>query len=255
MGLMLKRRVVLIVALFCFNIAFSKTDKLTCFLKEYPLLKWDKKKQMIINPEGDHIPWKEDKQKSFDETLADPSIGDTLSIPYKKNKLTVCVPYKNHDPGRFRNSQLLKTLYGRDQKDVKKNLVKVIWIDYQGKKEVVYFNRQQGAAQALSMVSHELNKLSNDEKSYLYPLSGTYVYRKIKGTDRLSPHAYGIAIDINVRKSHYWKTSIKKIDCYPHPIPQKIIDIFEANGFIWGGRWHHYDTMHFEYRPEIIHCS
>ena len=28
-------------------------------------------------------------------------------------------------------------------------------------------------------------------------------------------------------------------------------------GAIWGGRWFHYDTMHFEYRPELIepeHC-
>ena len=28
--------------------------------------------------------------------------------------------------------------------------------------------------------------------------------------------------------------------------------IFEKHGFIWGGRWYHYDTMHFEYRPEMI---
>lgn len=34
--------------------------------------------------------------------------------------------------------------------------------------------------------------------------------------------------------------------------PQALIDIFEKHGFIWGGRWYHYDTMHFEYRSEII---
>ena len=28
--------------------------------------------------------------------------------------------------------------------------------------------------------------------------------------------------------------------------------IFEKHGFIWGGRWYHYDTMHFEYRPELV---
>jgi len=21
---------------------------------------------------------------------------------------------------------------------------------------------------------------------------------------------------------------------------------------VWGGKWYHYDTMHFEYRPEIL---
>jgi D-alanyl-D-alanine carboxypeptidase len=27
---------------------------------------------------------------------------------------------------------------------------------------------------------------------------------------------------------------------------------FERAGFIWGGKWYHFDTFHFEYRPEII---
>ena len=35
-------------------------------------------------------------------------------------------------------------------------------------------------------------------------------------------------------------------------MPQNLIDIFEKHGFIWGGRWYHYDTMHFEYRPEVL---
>ena len=35
-------------------------------------------------------------------------------------------------------------------------------------------------------------------------------------------------------------------------IPQAIVDAFEAERFIWGGRWYHYDTMHFEYRPELL---
>ncbi|MDR1839603.1 MAG: M15 family metallopeptidase, partial [Treponema sp.] len=34
--------------------------------------------------------------------------------------------------------------------------------------------------------------------------------------------------------------------------PQKVIKIFETYGFIWGGKWLFFDTMHFEYRPEIL---
>jgi hypothetical protein len=29
----------------------------------------------------------------------------------------------------------------------------------------------------------------------------------------------------------------------------------EEEGFIWGGKWPMYDTMHFEYRPELILLS
>ena len=39
---------------------------------------------------------------------------------------------------------------------------------------------------------------------------------------------------------------------YKNEIPWEIVRIFERHGFIWGGKWYHYDTMHFEYRPEII---
>ncbi len=35
-------------------------------------------------------------------------------------------------------------------------------------------------------------------------------------------------------------------------IPLEIVAAFERRGFIWGGRWAHYDTMHFEYRPELL---
>jgi hypothetical protein len=34
--------------------------------------------------------------------------------------------------------------------------------------------------------------------------------------------------------------------------PKRVIDIFEKEGFIWGGKWTVWDNMHFEYRPELI---
>ena len=34
--------------------------------------------------------------------------------------------------------------------------------------------------------------------------------------------------------------------------PQEVVRLFERHGFIWGGKWAHFDVIHFEYRPEII---
>ena len=34
--------------------------------------------------------------------------------------------------------------------------------------------------------------------------------------------------------------------------PETFIEAFERRGFVWGGKWFFYDTMHFEYRPEIL---
>ena len=53
------------------------------------------------------------------------------------------------------------------------------------------------------------------------------------------------------RKQREWQRP-KHPTRWRNRIPQAIVDAFEAEGFIWGGRWFHYDTMHFEYRPELL---
>ena len=91
------------------------------------------------------------------------------------------------------------------------------------------------------------------------PAAGTYNCRLIAGTNRVSGHGYGIAIDIAVGQSDYWrwaaKRTTKETDAtvpYRNRIPLEIVHVFEKHGFIWGGRWYHFDTMHFEYRPELL---
>ena len=79
-------------------------------------------------------------------------------------------------------------------------------------------------------------------------VNGTFSWRKIAKSDELSSHSWGISRDINVQNSSYWQWSKE----YKNTLPQEIIDVFERNGFIWGGRWEHFDTMHFEYRPEFM---
>jgi hypothetical protein len=39
---------------------------------------------------------------------------------------------------------------------------------------------------------------------------------------------------------------------YRNRMPAEIVAIFEKHGFIWGGKWYHFDTMHFEFRPELL---
>jgi hypothetical protein len=89
----------------------------------------------------------------------------------------------------------------------------------------------------------------------LIPPAGTYNCRTIAGTDRLSAHGFGIAIDIATKDADYWRWSKPGPNRRPvwrNRVPEEIVAIFEAHGFIWGGKWHHYDTMHFEFRPELL---
>ena len=63
-----------------------------------------------------------------------------------------------------------------------------------------------------------------------------------------------MAIDVSTRFSDYWywvDPSGKKV-AYKNRIPGAIAEVFERHGFVWGAKWYHYDTMHFEYRPEIV---
>jgi hypothetical protein len=88
---------------------------------------------------------------------------------------------------------------------------------------------------------------------FLQDIGGTWIWRRISRSKNLSAHAWGLAIDLNVERSAYWRWTPRGEPLkWQNRIPQEIVDAFEAEGFIWGGRWVHYDTMHFEYRPELL---
>jgi hypothetical protein len=91
-------------------------------------------------------------------------------------------------------------------------------------------------------------------------------WRNIAGTQSRSFHAYGAAVDLlpaNHRNANtYWLwTAENNAQWWAVPYsrrlhpPDKVIKAFEDYGFIWGGKWMFYDTMHFEYRPEILILS
>jgi hypothetical protein len=121
----------------------------------------------------------------------------------------------------------------------------------------VKFNARCGAADALTAVGKDLDAVfakRPELKEYVTHLGGTFNWRFIAGTRRLSNHSFATAIDLNVNKSAYWRTdaSSKLATFSRKNWPLEIIQAFEQHGFIWGGKWWHYDTMHFEYRPELI---
>ena len=103
-------------------------------------------------------------------------------------------------------------------------------------------------------MSTELDKLPDSFVKYVVPLASKgYNCRAIAGTTRPSAHGHGIAIDINVAWSNYWRyVGRPPKTTRTNRIPWEIVEVFEKHGFIWGGKWYHYDTMHFEYRPELL---
>lgn len=209
----------------------------------------------LIWRDGTRMPLDDGKAgKPFDAWLAEPDVADMFALPYPAGS-TATPPPVNFDPGRARNTAFFDKVYGDCRKgEVEKNLVKVDWLPKRSKQRLP-FNRINGAAEALAAVSHDLEALPGTFDIFLIPSAGTFNCRVIAGTDRVSAHGYAIAIDIALKRSDYWRNAERgngAAIAFKNEIPIEIVRAFERHGFIWGGRWYHYDTMHFEYRPELM---
>lgn len=156
----------------------------------------------------------------------------------------------NSDVTRIRVHELLQQIYGSTEDEVRANLEEVIWLPSSANKRIL-INRINGVAEKLQLVSNELDLLPTNLKKYVEKLSGTFNWRKVESSDERSLHSYGIAIDINKKYGSYWLWDLKSLASKKNLIPDQVVRIFEKHGFIWGGRWKSYDTMHFEYRPEF----
>ena len=191
--------------------------------------------------------------KTFDELLAKPDIDDMFYVSYPAGTVPA-QPAINSDPGRVRFEPLFVAMYGDCSKhEVIKNLRTIKWLPKHAGGSVT-ITRINGVDKALEAVSRELDELPNDLIKFLKPAGGTYNCRPVAGTNNKSMHAYAAAIDMNSKYSNYWRWSSgrKAEPIWHNQIPIQIIRIFERKGFIWGGYWYHYDTMHFEYRPELL---
>ena len=208
----------------------------------------------VVFNDGSRLPFDDGKvPKSLEDWLVHADIEDMLAQPYPVGLTSP--PAKDHDPGRARNEAFFTKVYGDCVKgQVEQMLVDVVWLPkkYGHKIKITKIN---GAAKQLQAVSQELDLLPAKFDVDLFPTAGTYNCRKIAGTKHMSAHGHGIAIDIALTHAHYWRWFGKPpggIIHYKNRIPFEIVRVFEKHGFIWGGKWHHYDTMHFEYRPELL---
>jgi len=213
--------------------------------------------------EGNWLVWRDGTRMALDDGrtgkdfatwLADPDLEDMLAIPYPAGA-PAAPPPPNHDPGRARHAAFFTKMYGDCRKrEVERHLVDVIWLPG-SLRQRIRVTRINGVAERLELVSRALEALPARLRPYLAPAAGGYNCRPIAGADRVSPHSYGIAVDIATAYADYWRwvgNSAARHFPYRNRVPMEIVAIFEAHGFIWGGRWHHYDTMHFEYRPELL---
>lgn len=233
--------------------AMMKRDIL-CLMMAYPeyitgIKKEDDDRVYIVLKSGRKLLYDDKKKKSLEEKLYNPDIQDMMEQIYPLTKINKLME-DGLDPGRVRHYSLLKEVYGSSQSGVQKNLKTV------SAGGSFQFNKNNKAAESLKAAMQEVTELLKTERGlsrFVFPTSGTFNYRVIAGTNLLSPHSFGIAIDLARDKKDYWRWASreqgqKRIDEYSN----KIVEIFEKHNFVWGGKWSHFDILHYEYRPEII---
>ncbi|MCE1165508.1 MAG: M15 family metallopeptidase [Bacteroidetes bacterium] len=216
-------------------------------LKAYP--------DFLERADANHLYWKDGtvmtyddgREKTYEEKLDDPDLEDMMSQKYTAGGDWDEPPAENFEPGRIRYEPFFAKMYGASKSEVMNNLVTIVWTPSGERLQISAVN---GVDKILKETAEDLLNLDRDFLKYVKKTAGTFNYRKIAKTNRMSTHSYGIAIDINTAYSDYWQWDNSMT--YKNRIPIEIVEVFEKHGFIWGGKWYHYDTMHFEYRPELL---
>ncbi|WMS42618.1 M15 family metallopeptidase [Acuticoccus sp. MNP-M23] len=208
----------------------------------------------IVFKNGQRVVWDDGRAKTPAEKLTDADVEDMLSTPYPLARRGARTPSPGEDPGRVRSDAFFKALYGGSEAAVRDDLARVPFVPGLGGGSLTVTTRF-GVDKRIAAISRDLERLPPQFHKYLVPPGGAFNWRAIAGTSRLSVHSFGAAVDINTKYSDYWRwaghTGGGAIP-YSNRIPLEIVEVFEKHCFIWGGRWYHYDTMHFEYRPELI---
>ncbi len=207
----------------------------------------------LVLADGTRLAYADGRQRTPQQALDAPDVRTMLAQGYPLGPVDAATanPAPHFDPGRSRVEPLFLHLYGTNETAVRANC-RSVRFDGHG----VPFQKRFGAAEALERVWKRLEPqlaAHPEWAAVLRPFGGALAWRRIAGTRRLSVHSFGAALDLNPHLP-YWRTE-------PHPegVPQRRLDFppeivaaFEAEGFIWGGKWASFDLMHFEYRPELI---
>ena len=221
-------------------------------MKSYPNIVIGYNNGSLVFSDSSLLQFDDANTKTEQELLDGADIEDMFDQRYTQdNAKTLPI----NDAGRIRNETFFMKIYGQTKEEIRKNLTTIVWCPKLVNQRILV-NKRNGVAEHFIALSSELDE-HPEFKKYLTQIGGTFNFRKINGTNRLSMHSFGITIDINISYSNYWQwdcgcTNEDGVLGYKNRIPLALVAIFEKHGFIWGGRWKHYDTMHFEYRPELL---
>ncbi|MCL6286048.1 M15 family metallopeptidase [Ruegeria sp. 2012CJ41-6] len=219
----------------------------------YPGIQFSEDGTKISHDGIDWIAYGSYRSKSPQELLRDPTIKEQFSYVYSLDFDLSQRKMPFFDPGRPRNGAFFEVTYFDNEESAQQSLVNVTEPRLAGTD--FWVTEKHGVSCQLRAALSHLSFKSEDFSPFFRKPGGGFNWRRISGTKRLSPHSFGIAIDINPQLGQYWKWTGAiegEVGPYHNKVPEALVRTMERFGFVWGGKWHHFDGMHFEYRPEII---
>lgn len=249
------RRVSIVISAFLMLLqclaAVAKTlpEGAAALLRAYPESIVAYEDNRLVFSDGSTLVYDDGIGKNFLDRLNNADPEDMFADEYYCGP--VRVPAYCFDPGRVRCEALFRKMYGDSADEVRRHLADVSWFGQR-----LPFTTVNGAADSLRAVQADI-MANHPELQKYFARSSTFYWRPVRGARRLSAHSFGVAIDICVHYSHFWQWSNPgkgelDIIIFKNRIPDEIVMCFERHGFISGAKWYHFDTMHFEFRPEII---
>ena len=159
-------------------------------------------------------------------------------------------------------TDLQEVLWGRTEDQIREHARSTTFFDRR-----MFLNDL--AVQALREVEEDVLAISAADPevaSWIDDVDITYSFinRGIAGTSTRSQHAWGLAVDLvptsyeGLQVYWRWTRAWNRSGWHRIPLeqrwspPEAVVEIFERHGFLWGGKWAHFDNIHFEYRPEIL---
>ena len=234
------------------HLAHAIPQPLVCLLQRYPEAICAATATELVWCDGSRMPLHDGGTRTTHQArLNHADLSDQMAQVYTPF-VAPTPPAQDFEPGRIRDEPFFAKLYGQTEREVRRTLRPVRWLD--GK--ILMVQGKFGIDKQLTAVRDELMRLPEALVAPIRQTAGTFVWRRIHGTQRRSAHAYGTAIDVGVRTSNYWQWNRPDASgkrAWRNRIQREVVEVFERHGFIWGGRWDHYDTMHFEFRPELLH--
>lgn len=205
-------------------------------------------------PDGTVVPYAPARDVAPAARLDGATLGDMFTYLYPLEFDLTPRQTAWFDPGRVRDEAFFQALYFDTEASASASLASVVYTG-PALRTTFALTTKNCVATQLAAALAQIEGMAINFDAYFDQAGGSFNWRVIAGTDRMSSHSFGTAIDINTELGGYWRwTNVTEgqVTDYDNKIPEALVHEFERFGFIWGGKWNHFDGMHFEYRPELI---